>query len=162
VDDELERLVVLAGQRLATADAVAAAKWRTGGSISDPAREKVVLDAVAARSAARGLDPDESVAFFRDQIEASKVVQYGLFSAWSAEPAHAPQNGTDLGEVRPVLDEITPELLDQLAATRLARTCAGCVARLRDVVDVIARAENLDPLHRRGLERAVRSLCSPQ
>lgn len=154
-------MVLLAGQRLATADAVAAAKWRTGRSISDPAREKVVLDAVAVRSVTRGLDPDECVAFFRDQIEASKVVQYGLFSDWSADPARAPRNGADLGHVRPVLDEITPELLDQLAATRLTRTNADCVARLRNVVDFVARAENLDPLHRRALERAVRSLCSP-
>jgi chorismate mutase len=76
----LERLVELAEQRLTAADAVAAAKWVTGVSIWDPAREKVVLDAVAAECAARGLDPDESVAVIRDQIEDSKVVQYGLFS----------------------------------------------------------------------------------
>jgi chorismate mutase len=156
---ELARVVGLAADRLATADAVAAAKWTTGGAISDPARETVVLDAATAGATARGLDARDTTTVFRDQIEASKAVQYGLFSDWSADPGHAPASAPDLGGVRPVLDRITPELLDGLRAAAAPRTGPGCPADLRRAVERTARDRGLDALHREGLDRAVRSLC---
>ncbi len=155
----LGRLVDLATQRLRTADTVAAAKWGTGGAIADPVREKVVLDAASAGAAQRGLDPRESTSVFQDQIEANKVVQYGLFSDWSAEPGRAPTAAPDLGQVRPVLDRITGELLDALAATRTTRASADCATALRRAVDDAERDQYLDALHRRSRDRAVRSVC---
>jgi chorismate mutase len=158
----LARLVDLAAQRLTTADTVAAAKWASGGSISDPAREKVVLDAASAGSAQRGLDVHDSAEVaqvFRDQIEANKAVQYGLFSDWSADPVHVPAEAPDLAQVRPVLDGITGQLLDALAAFRAVRSDPGCPATLRGVAEGVEHNRRLDDLHRRGLARAVRSLC---
>jgi chorismate mutase len=160
VDDGLGRLVQLAEQRLATADTVAASKWGTQAPITDPAREKAVLDAAAAGATQRGLVPDEAVAIFQDQIAASKVVQFGLFSDWNADPTHAPGSAPDLGGIRGTLDQVTVELLDQLAATRTARTGPACGAAVRQAVAGVEGSEHLDPLHGRGLERAVRSLCS--
>lgn len=157
--DELDQLVNLATQRLHTADTVAAAKWGTGGPIADPAREKVVLDAASAEGAQRGLDPRESTSVFQDQIEANKVVQYGLFSHWSAEPGRASTAAPDLGQVRLELDRITGELLDTLATTQTTRQSADCAAALRRAVDDAERDQHLDALHRRGLDRAVRSVC---
>jgi chorismate mutase len=161
-DDGLARLVGLAARRLATADTVAAAKWAGGGSISDPAREKVVLDTASAAATQRGLNPHdvaEVSQVFRDQIEANKAVQYGLFSDWSADPGNVPSGAPDLGQVRPVLDGITGELLDAWATTRATRADAGCHALLDRATDDVERDEHLDDLHRRGLDRALRSIC---
>ena len=155
----LNQLVKLSIQRLRAADTVAAAKWGRGGTIADPAREKVVLDAASAGAAQRGLDPRESTSVFHDHIEASKVVQDGLLAEWSAEPARAPIAAPDLGQVRQLLDRITGELLDALAATRTMRASAHCATALRRALSDAERDQHLDALHRRGLDRAVRSVC---
>jgi chorismate mutase len=155
----LDRLVAVAADRLGTADIVAAAKWVTGGSVTDPARERAVLDAAATGAAQRGLDTSAVTPMFRDQIEASKVVQYGLFSDWSGTPEHAPAAGQDLAAVRPVLDRATGDLLDALVATRAVRAAADCPAALRRSASDLEDTRRLDPLHRAGLARALRSVC---
>lgn len=156
----LDPLVTVAEERLATADTVAVSKWGTHGAVEDPAREQVVLDTASRAAAPRGLAAPEVAAVFRDQIQASKVVQYGLLEDWTAEPAHAPQAPADLAGVRTVLDQVTPRLLDALAATAAARQGPDCAAQARDAVRRVADAHALDALHRRALDRALRSACS--
>jgi chorismate mutase len=150
-------LVEVIDQRLELADAVAAAKWSTHGAIDDPAREQVVLDAAAAGAVRRGLDPAAVRVVFRDQIEASKAVQYGLFSHWSSVPTDAPTQTPDLAAIRPVLDRITGELLDGLAATRQLRSPNAC--ELCAVRRGVEQEHHLDALHRQALGRALRSVC---
>ncbi|MFC7660247.1 gamma subclass chorismate mutase AroQ [Pseudonocardia benzenivorans] len=89
-DSGVDPLLDLIVTRIETGDVVARAKWASRGPVEDPAREQVVLDAARAGATGRGLDPDVVAAVFADQIAASKVVQYGLFSDWTAEPAAAP------------------------------------------------------------------------
>lgn len=154
-----DALVGVAYDRLATADTVAASKWSSHGAVEDPAREQAVLDAAATGAARRGLDPAVVAAVFRDQIQASKVVQYGLLEDWTAEPAHAPGAAPDLASIRPVLDGVTPRLLDALAATTAARRDGTCPAQVATADDRAAAEHGLDAVHRRGLERALRSIC---
>jgi chorismate mutase len=149
-------LVGAVSDRLATADTVPASKWNSHGAVEDPAREQVVLDAAAAGAKARGLDPALVAKVFRDQIQASKVVQYGLLEDWTAEPAGAPAAAPDLASIRPVLDGVTPRLLDALVATRGDGSCA---AQLDAADEQAITARRWDELHRRGLERAMRSIC---
>ncbi|WP_211282477.1 chorismate mutase, partial [Streptomyces hygroscopicus] len=73
----LRPLVELSAERALVADEVAAAKWGTDSPIDDPAREREVLDAVARQAEELGADPVATARIFRDQIEASKVVQRG-------------------------------------------------------------------------------------
>lgn len=70
----LHAVIDLSVQRVLVGDLVAASKYGTDKPIDDPAREKVVLDTVADLAVEYGADPDEVVAIFKDQIEASKVV----------------------------------------------------------------------------------------
>src|SRR5947208_9192944 len=95
----LHPVASLAAERLATADLVAAAKWGTDSPIDDPAREQVVLDNVAAQAQQLGADPDEIRVIFRDQIEANKTVQRGLFQRWTDHPDEAPTTKPDLSVV---------------------------------------------------------------
>lgn len=155
----LDPLLDVVVRRLQTGDIVAAAKWPTRGPIEDPAREQVVLDTAEAGAASRGLDEDTVVAVFGDQIAASKTVQYGLFAHWTAVPEDAPTTVPDLSQIRPVLDRITEQLLDQLAATTSIRSGPACAVVVRAAAGRAARRARFDQLHRSALSRAVASLC---
>ena len=153
-------VVTVVADRLATADAVAASKYVSRSGVEDPARERVVLDAAGAAGATRRLDPAEVTRVVGDQIAASKVVQYGLLESWTDRPATAPTVPPDLTGVRTTLDALTPRLVDALASAQPARTDPACRAAVTSAAVRVAAARTLDSLHRRGLERALRSLCA--
>lgn len=154
----LGALTELFAERLLLADKVAAAKYGTEAPIDDPARERQILDDVAARAA--GLDPDSVTAVFRDQIEANKVVQRGLYARWDAHPDERPTERPDLAkEVRPALDLITTRLLAALQETVPVRADASCGPRLYAEAALSAYGHRLDVLHLKGLGRALPSVC---
>jgi chorismate mutase len=156
-------LTNLAAERILLADKVAAAKFGTTQPIDDPVREQQVLDSVATMSHSIGIDPAVSVQFFRDQIEANKVVQRGLYSKWEAYPELRPTHRPDLStEVRPQLDQITGEMLQQLRATQAVRNAMpGCHVFLSNAGLSTERGYHLDGLHRASLKVALRSVCKP-
>ncbi|WP_020498027.1 chorismate mutase [Sciscionella marina] len=146
--------------RVEVADLVAAAKF-PDGAITDAARERQVLEDAANRARELGLDQNATVAFFRDQIEAAKVVEYGLFARWTAHPELAPKHRPDLAtEVRPKIDALTKRLLDELAVTVPERATPACQLRVRIAFTATGVAHRLDPLHARGQWRATRSVCT--
>lgn len=156
----LAPLTELFAERLLLADKVAAAKYGTDKPIDDPARERQILDDVAARSVGLGLDPDAVTAVFRDQIEANKLVQRGLYARWDAHPEQRPTERPDLAkEVRPQLDRITTELLAALRDTEALRDGPSCAPRLRVAAVRSAYGHRLDALHGEGLVRALPSVC---
>ncbi|WP_374194794.1 chorismate mutase [Streptomyces sp. VRA16 Mangrove soil] len=129
--------------------------------MDDPARERQILDDVAARSVGLGLDPGFAQAVFRDQIEANKVVQRGLYARWDAHPEERPTERPDLAtEVRPALDRITTQAVSSGVQAADARpgwsaVSASSRAALRD-----AHARGFDVLHLKGLARALPSVCA--
>ncbi|GGN59820.1 chorismate mutase [Actinoplanes lobatus] len=159
---DLKELVSLAAERLLLADRVAAAKFGTDQPIDDPAREQQVLDRAAAMATEAGLDPAETVAFFRAQIEMSKTVQRGLFDRWTRHPERVPAERPDLvTEVRPHLDRITAAFVGRLAATANLR---AATRRCRDLL-LLAEGEadrrhRLDPLHEKALRGAIAPICT--
>ena len=152
-------LADVAAQRVLLADTVAAAKWGTAAPINDPARERVVLDAAAAKATRLGVDPVFARVVFTDQIEANKDVQNGLYSQWRAHPDRAPTTRPDLGLVRPVLDRITDQLLVDLRVTTQIRTEPSCAEELTATRHHVEQTRHLDPLHGDALIRALSSLC---
>ncbi|MDO0933287.1 chorismate mutase [Streptomyces sp. DG2A-72] len=156
----LTALTDLFAERLLLADKVAAAKYGTDKPIDDPVREQQILDDVAARATGLGLDPAAVRAVFRDQIEANKLVQRGLYVRWDAHPEERPTERPDLvKEVRPQLDRITTELLTALKDTQRLRTSPSCEPRLHLAATWSAYRHELDVLHLKGLQRAVPSVC---
>jgi chorismate mutase len=156
-------LADLAVQRILLADKVAAAKFGTGQPIDDPVREQQVLDQVAARSRELGISPAASIRFFQAQIEANKVVQRGLFQRWTQHPGEQPAERPDLpGEVRPQLDRITGQILDQLRNTAKFRrpgvVCAAGHFEAELSADIVNR---LDELHRKAVTVSLRPVCEP-
>ncbi|MGY2686096.1 chorismate mutase [Pseudomonas tolaasii] len=153
----VQQLVATLNERLGIGDIVASSKWHTGKSVQDSERESQVLDSVRKRAAALGLAPQTASELFAAQIEANKLVQYGLLNQWrtSGQPPQAPP--TDLaGQVRPRLDELQERLLQQYAAFApyvKGPRCQGWVAQAR-------KALNNDPLHTLALVRATGEVCS--
>ncbi|MEV5981411.1 chorismate mutase [Streptomyces sp. NPDC052114] len=157
---QLHPLADLSAQRLATADLVAAAKYGTDSPIDDPAREKQVLDAVAGQAKELGADPVATVRIFRDQIEANKVVQRGLFRRWDADPSQAPTERPDLAEVRKEINRINTGLVRAVAASPDARRAPYCEGVLTAAAVRVGHQERLDALHSVALGRALRSVCA--
>lgn len=159
-DEGLAPLVDVAARRLDVADLVAAAKWGTGKPVEDKAREQRILDSVAERSVRVGIDPEIAQRIFRDQIEAGKLVQRGLFARWTVRPGDVPAHRPDLEkEVRPLLDRITGELLADLKDTRDVRRSPSCRAELVKAAGRVESARHPDALHGVGLARAIPSIC---
>ncbi|WP_407554345.1 gamma subclass chorismate mutase AroQ [Streptomyces sp. Pv4-95] len=156
---QLRPLAALSAERLATGDLVAAAKWGTGGPIDDPAREQVVLDAVAAQARQLGADPVVTVRIFRDQIEASKVVQRGLHRVWEADPSQAPTERPDLDEVRQEINRINGALVRAIADSPAARSAPYCGPVLTAAAVRVGHERHMDGLHAVALARSLRSVC---
>ncbi|MFI7387295.1 chorismate mutase [Streptomyces sp. NPDC049813] len=147
-------------ERLRVGDDVAASKYGTDAPIEDPAREEQVLEQVRQQAVLAGVAPEAAVAFFRDQITASKAVQRGLFARWTAHPGQAPTTRPDLDRIRERLDGLTTALLHELKETEGVRARPlACAAHLALASGVGAAGEQLDGLHRRALETATRSVC---
>ncbi|ARF54142.1 chorismate mutase [Streptomyces gilvosporeus] len=155
----LRPLAALSAERLATGDLVAAAKWGTGSPIDDPARERVVLDSVAEQARRLGADPEATVRIFRDQIEASKIVQRGLFREWDADPSRAPAERPDLNEVRKEINRLNGALVRAIAASPQARSAPYCAPLVTVSAARIRYERHLDPLHTVALARSLRSVC---
>ncbi|WP_433681728.1 gamma subclass chorismate mutase AroQ [Nocardia sp. CA-119907] len=166
-DPSLDRIVALVTERLDTADAVAAAKWATaaqnGGepSIDDPVREAQVYDAMARLGAERGLPETWIRQVFFGQIEANKIVQRGLITRWRFDPAEVPSTPPDLAAVRPVIDRVNVEIVDQLALRRAELTGPNCAERLAPSVFGALTSGHADALHQAALVRAAAALCGP-
>ncbi|WP_107426127.1 chorismate mutase, partial [Streptomyces milbemycinicus] len=151
----------LSAQRLLTADQVAAAKWGTDSPIDDPERERQVLEAVAEQARALGADPEATVRIFRDQIEANKLVQRGLYRKWEADPAQAPTERPDLSKVRLEINRINGELVRAIADSARPRAERSCTGRLTVAALRVRHDRQLDALHTVALERALPSVCAP-
>ena len=155
----LEPIALAVSLRLATADAVAAAKWGTSSPLDDPAREAQVLGAVASQAADEGLSAGRVQQIFRDQIEANKEVQRALFGWWSVAPGAAPTVRPDLTQVRPVIDRQNTDILLQLREQEAVLAGPGCVPALVDAAVAVTAEQRLDPLHQATLARALVSIC---
>jgi chorismate mutase len=159
VPSPLFALVDAAAQRLQTADPVAASKWITGGSISDPARERQVIDAVTAAATTQKVDPCYVERVFHDQISATVGVEYGRFSEWKLDPASAPTAAPNLSESRTTIDGLNRTMVDEIAAQWDSLHSPGCVGDLEAARNAVVDARGLDPLYQRGLMFATGSYC---
>jgi chorismate mutase len=152
-------LVDAAAQRLQTAEDVAASKWNTGGSIEDPARERVVLDSVTAAARDRGVDPAYVEAAFRDQIAATVAVEYARFSDWKLDPASAPTTAPNLADSRGAIDGLNRTMVAEIAGQWDSLHSPDCVGDLEAARTAAAVSRGLDDLYQRALAFATRSYC---
>jgi chorismate mutase len=156
---QLFELVDAAAQRLQTADQVAATKWLSGGSITDPVRVEQVLTAVAQQAESAGVPADYVTTVFTDQINATEAIQYSRFSWWKFEPSAAPLTAPDLSASRELIDELNRRMVAEIAEDWPVLRAPDCDAALRSAKTSVAEARALDPLFRQALDVATRSYC---
>ncbi len=122
----IKSLISLMTQRLAVAPLVAQSKWNSGAAINDPAREQAILADVEKQARAIDLDPRFAAAFFQAQFDAGKLIQSQLHQKWQKQKQVPFSPAPDLAkEVRPVLDQLTPQLLMALKTIQADLCKAG-------------------------------------
>ncbi|MBP0598419.1 gamma subclass chorismate mutase AroQ [Herbaspirillum sp. LeCh32-8] len=152
VRTDVGQLLSLQKTRLDVAAPVARSKWNSHAPIDDPAREQAILDDVAGRAQAMGLDAPWARRFFQDQFDAGKIVQRDLHRLWKIERRPPFPNPPDLAhEVRPVLDRLTPELLAALARLK-GRWCdPEVMGALDELAPEILGADYAPPVQNRAI-----------
>jgi chorismate mutase len=162
-NDALQAMVETSAQRLELAKKVALAKWDSGANVEDPEREAQVIGNAAKEGQAKGLDPAQVSEFFQAQIEANKVIQYSLLSAWLVAGSAPPHAAVDLAkEIRPQLDQIQIQLIDQLAESSSDRASHACRLNVAHAVAAYLAAHRLNPDSRDAvaIERAMAATCT--
>ncbi|RYF56124.1 MAG: gamma subclass chorismate mutase AroQ [Comamonadaceae bacterium] len=162
--DGFGALIALADARLEISRQVALIKWDTREPVADPPgdpREQKVLDAAAAEATKMGLPIDTATAFFGDQIEASKLIQYALMAEWSRAGVVPAGGRADLkAELRPALDGLRPRFIEAMLATRAIRFSDACASQLaRETADYV-EAHGAGPLDSIGLTRGLARVCA--
>ncbi|MHC8401699.1 chorismate mutase [Pseudomonas sp. MDT1-17] len=154
--DSLRPLLVTLNERLSIGDLVALTKWDSGKPIQDSARETQVIASARKMAVDRKLNPDEVAELIAAQIEASKLLQYGLLAHWRAAGKAPDTPRPDLAnQIRPQLDELQNRLLQQyadFAPYRKDPECANWLAKERSSLIK-------DGLHGQALIRATGELC---
>ena len=157
----LVELVDAAAQRLQTAEPVAATKWSTHDPVEDPERVQQVLSTVSADAAGRGIDPDDVVQIFTDQINATEAIEYTRFAQWKFDPAGAPAAAPGLSASRATIDGLNKVMVEQLATVWPLLHSLDCAGRLDAARSTVIDARGLDPLYQQALSFVTRSYCHP-
>ncbi|MEJ5864542.1 gamma subclass chorismate mutase AroQ [Pseudomonas farsensis] len=145
-------------QRLDLARSVAQHKWRNDLPVEAPERERQVLAKVRLEAADYGLSPARATAFFTDQMEANKLIQYALLDRWATLDPNALAAPRDLAsELRPRLDKLQASLLFELAELD-RKPMPDCTRNLADAL--AGRTDN--ELRHLALVRATGQLCLKQ
>jgi chorismate mutase len=153
-------LIELTVTRLSIAKQVALAKWDSRSAIEDLPREEEVLATARMEARAAGLSDQEATHFFSDQIEANKLVQYGLHAQWRRIGGAPDEPRADLAsDIRPRLDGLQKEFLQVLVSTRDLRTKQGCGERLAREMQLYVTSRALEPLYGLAVERALARVC---
>ncbi|EIK96821.1 chorismate mutase [Pseudomonas sp. M47T1] len=144
-------------QRLEIAPKVALTKWDSHKPVLDAPRERDVIAGAGKLAADYKVDSALAEQFFAAQIEANKLVQYGLLTQWNAKGGAPDTPRADLAkDIRPLLDVLQKQLLERLAAFAPSRNDAQCPRWLASAIE----ARKADALQRNALIRATGELCA--
>ncbi|WP_408632143.1 chorismate mutase [Mycobacterium dioxanotrophicus] len=152
-------LIDAAAQRLQTADAVAAYKYRAGGAVDDPKREQQVIDAVTAAATAAHIDPGYVGNVFRNQIDATSSVEYSRFAQWKIDPAAVPAAAPDLSETRATIDRLNQTMVREMAAQWDDLHSPSCAADRDAALSAVTTSRELDPVYQSALAYATHAYC---
>ncbi|HEY3598569.1 MAG TPA: chorismate mutase [Paraburkholderia sp.] len=155
-------LIDMTATRLHIARQVALAKWDTRKPVEDLPREAKVIEAAADEARALGVPPVLATNFFSDQIEANKLVQYGLLAQWHREGRAPDERRVDLAkDIRPQLDSLQQKFIRALADTTALRAQPDCNAQLVLATQDYVSSHALDALYALAMDRALARVCAP-
>ncbi|MGN8251950.1 gamma subclass chorismate mutase AroQ [Pseudomonas sp. SMV7] len=154
-DGPLDILLDDIEHRLASAESVALHKWDKAQPVQDNKRELQILNDVRNNAWRYQLPAERAAAFFADQIEAHKMMQYSLLNRWHSQGRSPDTSRRDLQqELRPELDALQARLLQHLASLP-SDTGSACNQRLASSIN----ERGLSPLMKQAMVRATGQLC---
>lgn len=154
--ESLKPLLMTLNERLNIGDLVALTKWDSGKPIQDSPREAQVIANARTLAAERKLDAEDVAQLIAAQMEANKLVQYGLLAQWQAAGVAPDTARPDLGkQIRPRLDELQNRLLQRYADFAPYRRDPNCSSWLTEARKGLAQ----DALHELALMRGTGELC---
>jgi cyclohexadienyl dehydratase len=159
--DAIEPILALADERLALMPGVAAFKWQHHTPVSDPPRERAVIEHAVMLAEPLGLSADGVRRFFELQIQLANEVESQLHERWRTRGFDYTQAVPNLtSEVRPQLDRLTGELLSALylAAPELER--ADFATRYESLAAQRLHAQGWSPAARTRLLEALAAVRS--
>jgi chorismate mutase len=160
--DRLQPLVETSARRLNLAREVAFAKWDNGAEVEDPPREERVIASAVTEGKTEGLDPVVVSNFFRAQIEANKAVQSSLLTTWHRVGKAPDHQAKDLSAtIRPQLDEIQKQLIDELVSTATLRASSTCRLDLASALSGYLTTHQLSPVdvQATALKQSIATFC---
>jgi chorismate mutase len=157
--EPLKPLLSMINERLEIADLVALTKWDSGQPVQDSDREATVLADAQRQGANYAIAKNEAAQLLAAQIEANKLVQYGLLAHWHTDGKAPLTERPDLkNQIRPRLDTLQTGMLQQYAKFSPFRADPACPLWLNQALPKLAK----DRLHEMALIRATGELCIPQ
>lgn len=154
--EALPILLATINERLEIADLVALSKWDSAQPIQDSARELQVIASARRQAASYAMTENDVAQFLAAQIEANKLVQYGLLATWQTAGKAPETKRPDLKhQIRPRLDALQTRLLEEYARFSQFRSHPACPGWLNQARSGLAT----DPLHELALIRATGELC---
>lgn len=154
--EALNTLLATINERLEIADLVALTKWDSAQPIQDSARERQVIASAQRQAANYAMTENDVAQLVAAQIEANKLVQYGLLATWQTTGKAPETKRPDLKhQIRPRLDALQTRLLEQYAQFAPFRKHPACPGWLHEARSRLAG----DPLHELALIRATGELC---
>ncbi|SDV51118.1 chorismate mutase [Chitinasiproducens palmae] len=155
----LINIVALASQRLAQAEPIAKYKWQKKLPATDAARETQLIADMRRAAPMYGVDADQAEAFFRDQIEASKLLQNARFAQWRLQ-SPAPVGADALVSARNEINRVSQAMLAGLARIEAISGAPDCTSQLRETVqNWRTRMVTLDSEQAAALDRALQHVC---
>jgi chorismate mutase-like protein len=146
----VDRLLRLMVERLALMREVARWKWNARRPVADPAREKALLDDLAAQARKHHLDESNVRSFFAAQMKAARLVQERYFQEWREQGLDHFNGVADLKtSLRPRINEASRSLLSALAAVEPLRKDAKFAEYLEQASRRVFRSASLDEEVRR-------------
>jgi chorismate mutase len=134
----------------------------TQTAVEDPPREEHVIASAVSEGKTEGVDPAVVSRFFRAQIEANKVARSSLLSTWH-RAGKAPDNqAKDLATtIRPQLDEIQKQLIEELVSTAPVRASSTCRLDLATAVSGYLTTHQLSAvdLQATALKQSLAAFC---
>jgi len=133
--EESEPLVSMMAGRLELARDIAWAKWAEGLPVRDPAREAAVIEKLTRQGEAAGIEEPLVSHFVRAQIEASCLEQEAWMKKWRKGTPLPAGEPPALDSLRKRLDQMSPLLLAEWAASPSTPRAAARQRLLKSVID---------------------------
>jgi len=152
----MDRFVAVAAERNAIAHEVAAFKYPAARPVEDPIREAQVLQDKRVQATQLGLDAEAVVHFYRQLIEANKLIQHVAFHRYAA--GEVPPPAPSLEALRRLIDAADEKLLALWPDIAPERGQPGCTKTVAEAVD----RSRQEPLGHVALVRAMTDLCRPE